>query len=144
MFFLLLAAAAGVLMAVQGSINGALGKIIGTWEGNFAVHAIGLLGVVAVLFLFGAYQGGFSKIKDVPWYLWLGGIINVVIIYGVMLSIAQTGAAKATTAIITGQLAMSMIIETFGWFGLQQSSFTWSKGIGVVLMAIAARLLLGK
>jgi len=144
MLFLLLAAAAGILMAVQGSINGALGKIIGSWEGNFAVHAIGLLCVAAVLFLLGTYQGGFAKIREVPWYLWLGGLINVVIIFGVMVSIAQAGSAKATTAIITGQLAMSMVIETFGWFGLQQSPFTWSKGIGVALMAVAAKLLLGK
>lgn len=144
LIFIIIAAAAGVAMAVQGSMNGALGKVIGIWEGNMAVHIIGLLCVVIVLFVFGAYQGGFGKLKEVPWYLWLGGLINAVIIYAVMSSIASIGAAKATTAIITGQLAMSMVIETFGWFGLQQSPFGWGKGMGLMLMAVAARLLLGK
>ena len=137
-----IAAAAGVLMAVQGSINGSLGRIIGTWEGSFMVHAVGLLLIAALVFIFGVGQGGLAKIKEVPWYLYLGGIINVIIILGVMLSIGQIGAAKATTAIICGQLAMALIVESFGLFGLQQASFTWTKGLGLLLMGIAAKLLL--
>ena len=137
-----IAAATGVLMAVQGSINGSLGRIIGTWEGSFMVHAVGLLLIAALVFIFGVGQGGLAKIKEVPWYLYLGGIINVIIILGVMLSIGQIGAAKATTAIICGQLAMALIVESFGLFGLQQASFTWTKGLGLLLMGIAAKLLL--
>ena len=137
-----IAAAAGVLMAVQGSINGSLGRIIGTWEGSFMVHAVGLLLIAALVFIFGVGQGGLAKIKEVPWYLYLGGIINVIIILGVMLSIGQIGAAKATTAIICGQLAMALIVESFGLFDLQQASFTWTKGLGLLLMGIAAKLLL--
>lgn len=142
--YLCLAAAAGILMAIQGSVNGALGKIIGPWEGNLLVHAIGLLLVALLVFVFGVGQGGFSRIREVPWYLYLGGLISVAIIFGVMTSIAQTGAAKATTAIITAQLVAALAVETFGLFGLQQSPLTWSKGAGVLLLGIAARLLLGK
>ena len=137
-----MAAAAGVLMAVQGSINGALGKVIGPWEGSFIVHAVGLLLIAALVFVFGVGQGGLAKIREVPWYLYLGGIINVIIILGVMLSIGQIGAAKATTAIICGQLTMALIIESFGLFGLEQTPLTWTKGLGLALMGIAAKLLL--
>ena len=139
-----LAALAGVLMAVQGSLNGALGKVIGVLEGNLVLHAVGLVLVAALLFLFGLGRGDFGKMSEAPWYLYLGGVINVAIIYGVMLSIAKVGAGNATTAIITGQLAMALVVDWLGLFGLAQSPMTWGRGAGLILMAIAAKLLLAK
>lgn len=142
--FLAAAAGAGILMAIQGSLNGALGKIIGVLEGNFVLHAVGLLLVALMLFLLGLGRGDLGRLGEAPWYLYLGGVINVAIIYGVMLSIAQVGAGNATTAIIVGQLAMAMLVDAFGWFGLQQTQMTWSRGVGVLLMAVAAKLMLSK
>jgi len=142
--FLIIAAVAGILMALQGSINGALGKTVGMLEGNFIVHSIGLATVALLLFVIGLGKGDFSKLSAVPWYLYSGGIINVAIIYGVMLSIAKAGTGNATTAIITGQLAMAMLIDWLGLFGLEKADFTWSRGIGLALMAVAAKLLLNK
>ena len=122
-FFLAIAAAAGVLMAVQGSMNGAMSKIIGVLEGNFILHAVGLLFIVLLLFVFGLGRGDLHELGKVPWYLYLPGIINVAIIYGVMLSIAKTSAGMATTAIIVGQLTMSLIVDQFGLFGLEKVPF---------------------
>lgn len=140
--FLGVAAAAGVLMALQGSINGALGKIIGVLEGNFLLHVVGLTIVALLLFIFGLGNGSFSRMSEAPWYLYLGGILNVAIIYGVMLAIAKSGAGNATTAIITGQLAMALIIDWLGLFGLEKTPLTWGRGAGLALMAVAAKLLL--
>ena len=144
LIFLIIAAGAGVLMAIQGSLNSALSKVIGVLEGTFILHAVGLLIVVIMLFVLGLGKGDLNAVDKAPWYLYLGGVINVAIIYGVMLSIAKTGAGVATTAIITGQLAMSLVIDQFGLFGLDKVPMSWGRGIGLVLMAIAAKLLLGK
>ena len=140
--FLAVAAAAGILMAIQGSLNGALGKIIGVLEGNFLVHAVGLVLVAVILFVLGMGKGDLGKLVEVPWYLYLGGVINVGIIYGVMLAIANVGAGNATTAIITGQLAMALIVDCFGLFGLDHVPMSWGRGMGLLLMGIAAKLLL--
>ena len=140
--FLALAAGAGVLMAVQGAMNGAMSKIVGVLEGNFVLHAIGLLIIVILLFLLGLGRGDLHELSKAPWYLFLPGAINVAIIYGVMLSISKTSAGIATTAIIVGQLTMSLLVDWFGWFGLEKIPMTWGRGIGLVLMAVAARLLM--
>ena len=140
--FLGMAAGAGVLMAIQGSMNGAMSKIVGVLEGNFILHAVGLLLIVILLFLLGLGRGDLHEVSKVPWYLYLPGVINVAIFYGVMLSISKTSAGIATTAIIVGQLTMSLIIDQFGWFGLEKVPMSWGRGIGLVLMAIAARLLM--
>lgn len=140
--FLGLAAGAGILMAVQGSLNGALGKIIGVLEGNFLVHAVGLVLVAVILFIFGLGKGDLTKLVEVPWYLYLGGVINVGIIYGVMMAIANVGAGNATTAIITGQLTMALVVDSFGLFGLDHVPMSWGRGIGLLFMGVAAKLLL--
>ena len=144
LIFLIIAAGAGVLMAIQGSLNSALSKVIGVLEGNFILHAVGLLIVVIMLFVLGLGKVDLNAVDKAPWYLYLVGVIDDAIIYGVMLSIAKTGAGVATTAIITGQLAMSLVIDQFGLFGLDKVPMSWGRGIGLVLMAIAAKLLLGK
>ena len=59
--YLLIAAGAGVLMALQGSLNGALSKIIGTLEGSFAVHLLGLVTVALLLFVCGLGRGDLSR-----------------------------------------------------------------------------------
>lgn len=140
--FLGVAALAGILMALQGSMNGALGKVIGVLEGNFLLHVVGLTIVALLLFIFGLGNGSFTRMQEAPWYLYLGGVLNVAIIYGVMLSIAKSGAGNATTAIITGQLAMALLIDCLGLFGLQKIPLSWGRGLGLGLMAVAAKLLL--
>ena len=142
--FLIIAAVSGVLMALQGALNSALSKIIGVLEGSLLVHLVGLLTVAALLFLCGLGRGDLGRMGEVPWYLYLGGVLNAAIIYGVMLSVGRAGAGAATTAIISGQLAAALLIDQFGLFGLARQAFTPERGAGLVLMAAAAWLLLGR
>ena len=142
--FLGVAALAGIIMAVQGTMNSALGKVIGTLEGSFLVHLVGLVIVALMLFIFGLGDAslGLGRMREAPWYLYLGGILNVAIIYGVMFSIARSGAGNATTAIVTAQLAMALLIDWFGLFGVERVPLNWTRGAGLLLMGVAAKLLL--
>jgi len=83
-----------------------------------------------------------AKFLAVPWYAYLGGFIGVVIIYGVAVAIANTGAAAATTAIVAAQLITAALLDHFGLFGLKQSPLTWLKGLGIALLAVSAYLVL--
>lgn len=140
--FLIVAAISGVFMAVQGSINTAAGKIVGLLEGNFILHVVGLALVSLLLFVFGLGKGDLSKFTQIPWYGYLGGIINVAIIYGVMYAMKGAGVANATTAIIVGQVGMALIVDCFGLFGMEKVPFTYLKALGIVLLAVGAKLLL--
>ncbi len=138
---LLSAAIAGISMALQGSFNTALSKVIGLMEANFVVHVIG----TATLFLllcFGLGHGDLSRLGDAPWYAYLGGILSIVILYTVMASISKLGVAVATTVIIVGQVSAALIIDHFGLFGLRAIPFTWWKLVGVALLAAGAKLML--
>ena len=73
LFALIIAAIAGMAMALQGSFNAILGKIIGTLETTLVVHLIGIAVVIIALFLFKLGTGNLALIKNAPWYTFLGG-----------------------------------------------------------------------
>lgn len=139
---LAIAAVAGAAMAVQGSLNAALGKVIGLLEATFIVHLIGVITVTVLLFGLQLGQGSLGRISQAPWYSFLGGIIGVVIIYGVASSIPRAGVALATTAIIVGQVSTALLIDHYGLFGLEKIPFTLIKLAGLALLAVGARLML--
>jgi len=141
---LFVAALAGVTMAVQGSLNTALGKVIGLLETTFIVHLVGLLLAGILLFALRLGNGDWQRYPDAPWYLYLGGILGVAIIYGVVRSMASVGVAAATTAIIVGQLFTAALIDHLGLFGLERIPFSWHRVAGAALMSGGAWLLLKK
>ena len=140
----LLPCLAGMLMAVQGSINGQVSKVIGTLEGNFLMHSVGLAIIFLLLFVVGIGDGDWRRLPELPWYGYLSGLINVVIIYGVMVSIPRLGAAPATTAIVAGQVATAALVDWLGLFGLEKTPFSYTQAAGVAVLALGVKLLLTK
>lgn len=141
---LLLSFIAGVAMAVQGTLNTGLGKIIGLLESTFIVHIIGTVVLILLLFFLRLGRGDLSKLTNAPWYLYLGGIISVLILYTVQAGISRVGVANATTAIIVGQVGTAVLLDCLGCFGLEKIPFTWFKAVGVALLAAGAKLMLMK
>lgn len=137
---ILLAALAGALMAIQGTLNSVTGKIIGLWEGTFSVHLLGTVTAGILLLFLG--DGNFSKAGEVPWYAWLGGPIGVAIIFGVTASIPKLGVGIATTAIIGAQLLTAYCIDHFGLFGIANIPFNLVKLGGILLIMVGAKILL--
>lgn len=139
---LALALVSGILMAVQGSLNTVLSKTLGLLETTFAVHVIGTIGLIVVLATVKLKNNNLGLWLQAPWYAYLGGLIGVGIIYLVAASIPKVGVANATTAIIVGQVLTAVLIDYFGGFGLEKTPCSWQQLLGVVLLAIGARLLL--
>lgn len=142
LFALILAALAGATMAVQGTLNAALGKIIGVLETTLIVMITGTLAALLALFLLGLGKGNISRVGSAPWYYLLGGLLIVVITYAVASSIPKLGVANATTAIVAAQVATAVLIDHVGLFGMEAVPFTWWKLLGLGLLAAGTRLLL--
>jgi transporter family-2 protein len=139
---LLIAALSGVLMAVQGSLNTALSKVIGLMEMAFIVNVTGAIVLTATLFVFRMGKGDLGVISTAPWYSFLGGIIGVAIIYLVAASIPAVGMCNATTAIIVGQVLTAIAIDYCGAFGLKSYHVGWEQFVGLGLLAAGAKMLM--
>ena len=140
--YLAIAALSGAAMALQGTFNAALGKIVGVWQSTLLVHIIGLITVVLIIAVIGSGFTGLNKIGSVPWYAFLGGILNVLIIYAVVRSIPEIGVGNATTAIIVAQILTAVTIDGLGLFGMQKYEFKYLDLLGIVLLAVGTRILL--
>ncbi|MDR3584426.1 MAG: DMT family transporter [Desulfosporosinus sp.] len=136
----LVAAISGIAMAIQGTINSSLSQKTSLLSATLLVHIIGtLVALIAVL----AWRSPLLKYHwvSVPWYLYLGGILSVLIVGLVAVSIPKIGVCNATTAIIIGQVSMAVLIDHFGWFGMNRLSWTPFQLIGIALFAAGAKLL---
>ncbi|HZK56187.1 MAG TPA: DMT family transporter [Desulfosporosinus sp.] len=136
----LTAAISGIAMAIQGTLNSSLSQKTSLLSATLVVHIIGtLVAFVAVL----AGRAPLLKYNwlSVPWYLYLGGVLSVIIVGLVAVSIPKVGVCNATTAIIIGQVSMAVLIDHFGWFGTSRLPWSSSQFIGVALFAAGAKLL---
>jgi transporter family-2 protein len=139
---LLTAALSGATMALQGTLNTSLSKVVGLMEATFVVQLVGLIFVSLLLFVFRMGHIKPELFSQAPLYSYLGGILGVVIIYMVMKSIPRVGVAPATTAIILGQVFTAGVIDHLGLFGMEKMPFNWYRVGGTLLMAGGAWLLL--
>ena len=141
LFALILAALAGATMAVQGTLNAALGKIIGVLEATLIVMVTGTLTALLALYLLGLGKGSMERLGSAPWYYLLGGLLVVAITYAVAASIPKLGVANATTAIVAAQVATAVLIDHLGLFGMEPVPFSCWQLLGLVFLATGTRLL---
>lgn len=141
LLYLAIAALSGAAMALQGTVNTALSKVVGTWESTLVVHIIGALASLLAIIVLGIGFSFFGKLGQVPWYGFLGGILNVAIIFAVVSAMSQIGVGNATTAIITAQLITALVIDCTGAFGMKQYSFHYRDLLGVAMLADGAHIL---
>ncbi|WP_027339113.1 DMT family transporter [Halonatronum saccharophilum] len=137
----LIAAISGAAMALQGALNSVLGKVVGELESTFIVHIIATLVVALVLFIFNLGKGDLGEALSAPWYSYLGGILNVLILYGVIFSMPRLGVANATTIIITAQILTAITIDHLGVWGLEKVGFQWVQLVGLIFLSIGVKLL---
>ena len=140
--YLGLAALSGAAMALQGTLNAALGKVVGIWESTLIVHLVGTITTLIIIIVVGVGFSNLGKIAQAPWYVYMGGVLNVAIIYTLVRSIPQIGVGNATTAIIVAQILTAILIDCLGAFGMKKYDFHYIDLLGVALMAIGARILL--
>ncbi|MEN6324814.1 MAG: DMT family transporter [Syntrophomonas sp.] len=140
--YLGIAALSGAAMALQGTFNAALGKILGVWESTLLVHIIGTITALLIIIGLGMGIANFNKIDTVPWYAFLGGVLNVLIIYAIVRTIPKIGVGNATTAIIVAQILTAVLIDSLGAFGMKKFEFHYIDLLGIALLAAGAKILL--
>jgi len=142
LLFFVVAAIAGSTMAIQGSLNTVLAKTIGQLEATFVVHLLAIIVLVLLLLVLNLGQGNLKLINKAPWYSYVGGLLSIVIVYTVMVSIKKLGVANATTMIIASQIITATVVDHFGLWGLEQTSFQFVRLIGIVFLIIGVKLLI--
>ena len=130
----LLTAFVGGLIALQAPINSMLGKSIGTFQAAFLSFLIGTIALCGIA-LFSGGLGSVGEIKSVPWHYLLGGLLGAAYVASVLVTVRTLGAGGVTAATIAGQLTLSVIVDQFGWLGVERDPISVDKIFGLLLLA---------
>jgi bacterial/archaeal transporter family-2 protein len=129
----LLTAGVGVLIALQAPINAGLGKATGSLPSALISFLVGTL-ILAVLVGLSGKAGGLGSTFDVGWVYLTGGLLGAAYVFTVLVTVSEIGAGGVAAATITGQLTASVLIDRLGILGLEPTSLTVDRLIGVALL----------
>ena len=139
-----LAVAAGLAGSIQVALMSRLGERIGVLEAlGFAAT---LTAALAVLILLLAHHSldGFARALHQPWWMLLGGVLGLLIVFTVTYAGPRIGVAATVGILIAGQLAMGAAIDRWGLFGSDRIALHWPRILGIALLAVGAALSLRK
>jgi bacterial/archaeal transporter family-2 protein len=141
-FAIFLSLVAGVAGSVQVAVSGAFGKRIGVLEAT-AFGSLGAALIVCTIVLvarqgFGGVVAGF---REPPW-LWLNAAMGAIVVLTITFTAPRIGTFATIGLLIAGQLAMGVLIDAFGLFGLEKIPLNAARLVGLVLLAGGAVLVL--
>jgi bacterial/archaeal transporter family-2 protein len=140
--FPLLAVIGGMSIAVQGQINGGLGKKVGVIEGAFISFAVGTLALLFILLFFG--KGNISLIGTIPKWQLLGGLLGAFFVVVQVLVVPKIGVTTTLIAVVAGQILLGAVIDHFGLFGGNRIPVDKQKIVAIMLLLFSLFLYIKK
>ncbi len=126
---------AGALQAWGPPMNGALRKSL---ENPWLASTISFLPIVAfLLVVFFCLPNPMPTAKGIaglPWWAPLGGLLGAFAVVMGLLFVDKIGAGPFAGLTITANILMSLVIDQFGLFGMQQHSLGLGRILGGALM----------
>ena len=140
-YYVLLSLASGAAVSIQGLMNAAL-------RARLPLAAVILLntftGFVGAAVLFGILKltsaGDRIELSGVPTPLLFAGLLGLLIIAAAAVAFPKIGATWSLTIMIFGQLAVALIADQQGWFGLSRIPIGWSRATGALLVLLGCWL----
>jgi transporter family-2 protein len=139
-----LTVAAGLAGSIQVALMSRLGERVGVLQAlAFSAALTGILAFV-VLLVARRSLAGYSAALHQPWWMLLGGVAGLLIVFTVTYAGPRIGVAATVGILIAGQLAMGAAIDRWGLFRSERIPLHWPRLLGIGLLAIGAALSLRK
>lgn len=139
--FYLLPVFIGVAMTVQSGINAQLRMALGYPLLAAFLSFLGGILLLGVLLLFSKQSlPAWSVYSDISWYKYIGGFLGAFVVYAVIISVHEVGAANMFVLIVAGQLITALWMDHYGLLGLKESPITAQKLVGILLVVAGAWL----
>jgi bacterial/archaeal transporter family-2 protein len=140
-----LALVAGLAGSIQVAVMGRFGERVGSYEAIAANLLFSALIATTILLVLRQSLAGFGDALHSPWWYWVGGGgMGVVVVFTITIVTPTIGATATIGLLIAGQLAMGVLIDRYGWFGVEQVPLNWPRIVGVLMLGVGALLALRK
>ena len=135
-----LAVIAGGLIPLQSCINARLrGPLGGPFPAALVSFSAGLLALVVLCVASRVPWPGPAATRQVPWWAWVGGgACGAVFVSANVLLTPRLGVTTTLVAALAGQLAVSVLLDHVGAFGLVErpASLMRFVGLGFILTGV--------
>jgi transporter family-2 protein len=144
---LAIALVSGLAVGVQSTLNGVAGRLTGAVLTGLLVNAGA--GAASGLFLvvFFAREGPAALLAiraPTAGIILAAGLLGIGIISGIAYALPRIGVAAGLSAVIAGQMAVGVVVDTFGFGGGQAIPLNWARIGGVGLLALGTWFILPK
>lgn len=132
MLMILLAILGGVLTTLSMIVSSTLGKKIGLIQSTIIHYIGGLIGGVFILIGIGSSSTpSIVDMSRMPLYIFLGGIIGVIVVYTSNIVIPKIPVVYSTLLMFSGQMLCAIIIDT-----IVMGEFSWQKFLGAIVVIL--------
>lgn len=139
--FIAAAVALGACVSLQPPINVVMARTLGSpWLAVSISIAISLVLALFMWVAWGKAAGDLSQIKELPWWVVIGGTVGVLFVLGGISVAPVLGIALFFVCVVAGQLFASTLIDHYGAFGAQREPIDTVKIVGLVLVLVGAAL----
>ncbi|MBR2077720.1 DMT family transporter [Exiguobacterium profundum] len=135
----LFAISGGFFLTLQSVANARISSQIGTWQAATLTQFTGF--VVALLVMLVLRDRTYVEMRHVkPLYL-SGGAFAAIILFSNMTAVHKLGVTMTISLFLIAQLALALVIDWRGWFGMLRRKLNGAQLIGVFMMIAGVILL---
>jgi transporter family-2 protein len=130
----------GALVALQAPTNAMLSRAVGSPVNAALVSfAIGTIALIAVALSLGVRPAA-GEVRALPWYAWTGGLYGAVFVAVAAFAAPRMGVTYFLMVAIAGQLAMALLLDRIGAFGLERVEISPTRIAGILFVLAGAYL----
>jgi len=134
--YLFLALLAGALVPPQAATNSKMAAFV---DNPILSAFISFIVGTAALFLYivisGIPLGNLLSAKEAPAIAWIGGLLGAFFVAAAVILVPKLGVAMTFSAMIAGQMLVTLIIDHFGLLGLPVKEISIPRVAGAILIA---------
>ncbi|GKW23658.1 hypothetical protein PEC311524_12520 [Pectobacterium carotovorum subsp. carotovorum] len=139
-FALILVIIAGMGLSVEAGLLGPLGQQVGHYWASLCLFGIEAA-LMYLMMLFWGPRNPVSFLSSPGWQL-TGGIWGPLYVLVLTIATPIIGITLLMTGVLAGQVAKSLLIDHYGWFGAERRPVNRQKMIALAFVAFAAALLI--
>ena len=103
--FLILALILGAILPIQANVNARLAKALSSpVMAAFVSFATGTVALLVYLILTKQFSLQGVNSPPAPWWIWIGGVLGVFFVAGIVVLVPRLGVALAFSLVIAGQM----------------------------------------
>ena len=134
LIWIIVALLSGAVLPIQAGLNARLGS-----AGQNPVYAatisfvVGTIGLI-VYILLTRQQVSVAGLREVPPYIWLGGLLGAFYVTAIVLLFPKLGPGLTFGLVVAGQMIVSIMLEHFNLLVAHPSPISYMKLLGIALV----------